>query len=674
MKNHTSFLVVAALFAAFTLTSSLKAQPLVSIETVTVGDAGNTPDVSTGYGAVADEFNIGKYEVTISQYSTFLNSVASVTSDSYVVNLWNTNMATDLNVAGISRSGSGIEGNPYSYSGIGNGNRPIAYVSWFDAARFANWMNNGATNGASTETGAYTLNGASNGTVLRNPDAVWFIPSEDEWVKSAYYKAGGTNSGYWVYPTQSDAAPGNSIGGLPNQANARTNGYFAVTQATNLAPGLNYLTDAGAFSDSAGPYGTFDQAGNVVEWTEGITPSTTRVLLGGHWVNSTQDTELGDYSTGWPYDQDQSTGFRVATVPEPSTYALLLMTAAGAMWFTRKRRPIKVCALIPVVAVLFAAFALISKLQAQPLVNIETVTVGDAGNAADTNGYGAVANVFAIGKYEVTIGQYTSFLNAVAATDPYLLYNPRMTTDLNVAGIAQTGSSGSFSYSVIGSGNHPIPYVNWFDGARFANWMNNGATNGASTETGAYTLNGATNGIHTVNPGATWSLPSEDQWYKAAYYKGGGTNAGYWLYPTQSDTAPGNVVGGAANQANYRRSSNSTYIYSVTQSPDYSSEQNYLTDAGAFSDSASAYDTFDQGGNVYEWNDAVIGSFRGIRGGSWDNISNDLASSGRSSYPPEVADADRGVGFRLATVPEPSTYALLLMTGAGALWMARRRR
>ena len=328
-----------------------------------------------------------------------------------------------------------------------------------------------------------------------------------------------------------------------------------------------------------------------------------------------------------------------------------------------------------VVAALFVAFTFISNLQAQPLVSIETVTVGDAGNTPDVStGYGAVADVFAIGKYEVTIGQYTSFLNAVAATDPYLLYNPRMTTDLNVAGIAQTGSSGSFSYSVIGSGNHPIPYVNWFDAARFANWMNNGATNGASTETGAYTLNGATNGIHTVNPGATWSLPSEDQWYKAAYYKGGGTNAGYWLYPTQSDTAPGNVVGGAANQANYRRSSNSTYIYSVTQSPDYSSEQNYLTDAGAFSDSASAYDTFDQGGNVYEWNDAVIGSFRGIRGGSWDNISNDLASSGRSSYPPEVADADRGVGFRLATVPEPSTYALLLMTGAGALWMARRRR
>jgi len=62
------------------------------------------------------------------------------------------------------------------------------------------------------------------------------------------------------------------------------------------------------------------------------------------------------------------------------------------------------CLLPSVVAVLFAAFTLISNLQAQPLVTIETVTVGDAGNAADTTGYGAVADVFALGKYEVTIG------------------------------------------------------------------------------------------------------------------------------------------------------------------------------------------------------------------------------------------------------------------------------
>ena len=318
-----------------------------------------------------------------------------------------------------------------------------------------------------------------------------------------------------------------------------------------------------------------------------------------------------------------------------------------------------------VVAVLFAAFALPQPSRAQMMVNIETETVGDPGNAADTiTGYGAVADVFAIGKYEVTISQYTTFLNAVAATDTYSLYNPFMATDLNIAGITQTGSSGSFSYSVIGSGNRPIAYASWFSAARFANWMNNGATNGASTETGAYTLNGTSNGVILKNLGATWFLPSEDQWYKAAYYKGGGTNAGYYAYATQSDTAPGNIVGGATNQANHNNG-----VYSVTQSAAYSGTQNYLTDAGVFSNSASAYDTFDQSGNVWEWNDAVSGSSRGLRGGSWYL----LQSSGFGSYV-DPTDEDNLVGFRVATVPEPSTYALLLMTVAGALWMTRRRR
>jgi sulfatase modifying factor 1 len=328
-----------------------------------------------------------------------------------------------------------------------------------------------------------------------------------------------------------------------------------------------------------------------------------------------------------------------------------------------------------VVVVVFAGIAVVS-LRAQPLVNVETVTVGDPGNAADTTGYGAVTNVFAIGKYEVTISQYTTFLNSVASVTSYSyiidLWSASMTNDLNIAGINRSGSGTGgdpYSYSVIGNGNRPITYVGWFDAARFANYMNNGATNGASTETGAYTLNGATTGNITKNAGATWWIPSENEWYKAAYYKRGGTNADYWPYPTQSDTAPGNIIGSAINQANIIAGG----AYSVTQSGDYDDSQNYLTDVGVFSNSASAYGTYDQGGNVWEMYDPIDDSEGGVRGGSWGYAAEELLFSTRYPLDPGP-DGVNDIGFRLATVPEPSTYALLLMSGAGALWWASRKR
>ena len=325
------------LLAAITLNSQSHAEsPLVTIDTVTVGDAGNAPD-STTYGAVADVFAIGKYEVTIGQYNTFLNSVAAVTSDSYIVNLWNSQMATNLNIAGISRSGSGTLGSPYSYSVLGSDNRPITYVSWFDAARFANWMHNGATATASTETGAYTLNGAtSGGGFTKNPGATWFLPSEDEWYKAAYYQGGGTNAGYWIYPSQSDTAPGNTPGGPTNQANYN-NGVFSVTQSPNYSDSQNYLTDVGVYTFSASSYGTFDQGGNVAEWTH-TEIDLDRVVRGGSWNGFQNFLEAGSRDRGAPEVEYANVGFRVATVPEPSTYALLGLGAIVTLVALRRRR------------------------------------------------------------------------------------------------------------------------------------------------------------------------------------------------------------------------------------------------------------------------------------------------------------------------------------------------
>src|SRR5258708_4804016 len=162
-------------------------------------------------------------------------------------------------------------------------------------------------------------------------------------------------------------------------------------------------------------------------------------------------------------------------------------------------------------------------------VTIALVPVGNPGNAADSTGYGAVGYSYSIGKYDVTTSQYTTLLNAVAATDAYGLWNVNMANPfvMPTVGIQRSGSSGSYSYSVIGNGNVPVYYVSWGDAARFSNWLQNGQPTGAegpgTTETGAYTLNGATSSAAlmavTRNPGATFFLPTENEWNKAAYYK-----------------------------------------------------------------------------------------------------------------------------------------------------------
>ena len=319
-------------------------------------------------------------------------------------------------------------------------------------------------------------------------------------------------------------------------------------------------------------------------------------------------------------------------------------------------------------------------------INYTMVTVGNPGNANDTGGTqnGAVAYSYQIGTYDVTIGQYAAFLTAVAATDTYSLYNSSMGSDGNIKGIQQNGSSGSYTYSVIGSADRPITYVSWFDAARFANWMTNGQGSGG-TETGAYTLGGATSGnAVAANPGAAFRLPTNDEWYKAAYYdptlsSGAG---GYYAYATQSNLDPGNSVYDPAPQANYVVGG----MYSVTQSSSYDSNQNYLTDVGAFSGSGSFYGTFDQSGNVYQWNDldglASSGSSRGLRGGGWD--SDDpfgLSSSSSGSSAPSSGSS--GIGFRLASpvsgpsaVPEidPNSLGSVLALVVGSLSLLERRR
>jgi formylglycine-generating enzyme required for sulfatase activity len=315
---------------------------------------------------------------------------------------------------------------------------------------------------------------------------------------------------------------------------------------------------------------------------------------------------------------------------------------------------------------LFAIFFF--ALQSASAVTIAWTPVGNPGNAPDTvvmtdgsTGYGSVPYAYKIGTYDVTNSQYVAFLNSNDSTgaDPLGLYNGNMSSAPYGGINYNPGAANGSKYSVIsGDGNHPVNYVTWYDAIRFANWLNNGQVPG-STETGAYTLLGGTptpsngNSI-TRNPGATVFLPSENEWYKAAYYNP--ATGSYFQYPTSNNTAPtAEAPPGGSNSANYN------------------SVVGNLTDVGAYTATTSPYGAFDMGGNVNQWNEGVIlisGVSRGLRGGSFNGDSSFLLSSGRDSGTPSFGLDN--FGFRVASVPEPST-GVLVVAACGLMWVLRKR-
>ncbi len=587
-------------------TSHDLAAATIFIETVPVGDANNVADPLTGYGAVEEDYRIGRTEVTALQYCAFLNAVAKQ-SDRY--GLYNKKMGTETNVASIQQVYNPTT-KSYLYTTSNKTEHfPITYVSWSSAARFCNWLNNDQPEGdegpATTEQGAYSLNGFMGGVVPLSQGSTWFLPTEDQWYKAAYYKGSGSNAGYWLYPTKSDTAPDNSMtGSMTNNANifilkSEKNWMGNIINKETYAQqsGPPFLTSVYAFTNSAGPYRTYDMGGNVFEWVDASRvglDTDLQVVRGGAWGKSfgaaaLQSTYRGVINN---FSETSAIGFRVAMQPQHITLS----------W----------------------------------------VEVGDAGNPADAaTGHGAVADVFRIGKYPITAEQFCLFLNGVAgSSDPYGLYNSWMRDDLINGSIICTPFAGHFYYSVkAGRKKFPINYVSWFDAARFCNWIHNQCREGneddSTTENGAYALHGRCNGaLVPLNENAQCYLPTEDQWYKAAYYDGHG---GYSEYPTQHNVAPGNVIGAEGDQANYNNAVIGT-----------SYAASCLTPVNLFNDTKSYYGACDMGGNIWEWNNTTT-SFFGItkveaRGGSFKTDASALTKENFKF----LFSGESDVGFRIA--------------------------
>ena len=300
---------------------------------------------------------------------------------------------------------------------------------------------------------------------------------------------------------------------------------------------------------------------------------------------------------------------------------------------------------------------------------IDTVSVGNVGNAANTSlagPFGAVAYEYGIGVTEVTNTQYAIFLNAIAAVDPHGLYNPNMEAS-GRGGIIRSGVEGEYSYTIKENfADKPVNFASWIDAARFCNWLHNGQPAGppdaSTTEDGAYDMSIPDPGFNAVRaPGAIWFLPTQDEWYKAAYHDvvnvgaDGLATPDYWLYPTMSDVDPtsstalanGAVANPGPNVVNYGHSQ---------QTHSWNGEGNNVSPvAGCGPSSASFYGTFDQAGNVWEWTEDTFsdpsGDKRVIRGGSLGNgiQPHDLDSN---DYPgsraPTLDEFD--IGFRVATI------------------------
>jgi formylglycine-generating enzyme required for sulfatase activity len=233
-------------------------------------------------------------------------------------------------------------------AGEWTGNQPVAPFSWYEAAAFVNWLNT-----SSGKTAAYDLTFSSGswsmalwsseqawtagGTNLyRNKNAFYFLPSENEWYKAAYYNAAGTN--YFLFPTASNIDPIAVASG--------TNADTAVYNFAGLQPAA--VTNAGGLS----PVSTMGQGGNVSEWMESAFDGTNslasedRAIRGGSYqsfyypVLITNPLISSARGIGVPSNEIRNLGFRVASVPEPSTYALIALAGAVlvARLVVRRRR------------------------------------------------------------------------------------------------------------------------------------------------------------------------------------------------------------------------------------------------------------------------------------------------------------------------------------------------
>ena len=350
MARFPRFLVLALSAAALFQVVVAEASP-VTLTSVPVGNPGNSADPLTGHGAVAYQYYITSTEVTNAQYAAFLNTVDPTGVNSH--DLYNPDMT---NATGFAVVKGGINFDPTAAPGTmynpkpNYGDKPVNYVSFYDAARFANWVMTGDTeNGFYTFTDTNTLaNQGTHGPDQHNGMNWVAIPDQDEWYKAAFHKNDGATANYYLYPTSSNDTPvvatATPTGVIANPGPNVANYNFGANWDGTV--NLGHVTSVGsAGAESASPYGTYDQGGNVIEWIDEPT-GAFRVMRGGSlWLG---EETLRSTSTSFynPLVGGSSLGFRLTSlgpinvVPLPAAAWLFGSALVGLIGVARRQKTI----------------------------------------------------------------------------------------------------------------------------------------------------------------------------------------------------------------------------------------------------------------------------------------------------------------------------------------------
>lgn len=336
-------LVSAASLAAASRPALAQVDPNSGIDFVRVGAVGNAPwtgdgtvgDRAVGRGGVNYEYSIGRFEVTTAQWTEFFNAAFDRPANDRLPHL----IPPDL--WGAVPTAPTVSGGRRWRVPAGNEMRPVGNISWRMAAMYCNFLHNDRrTDREAFLNGAYDVGtfgyqgNVFTDQLAHHPDARYWIPTLDEWIKAAHYDPNrpnpdGSLGGYWRYSHSSDAplvygAPGILVNGQPTQANAGWED-FQGTQFTILL---------GAYPSVRSPWGLLDVAGGASEWTEGIVRiagfNQGRMNDGSFWGTSPGPANAIDtvYFGGstFPSSSTIDLGFRIASnVPGPGPCALALV-------------------------------------------------------------------------------------------------------------------------------------------------------------------------------------------------------------------------------------------------------------------------------------------------------------------------------------------------------------